>query len=105
MFTVESLRLNKFKVVFIPSNDEMFARYGFRNCRDAYSSSGQTVECIDFNKSKLDQIAAGEHEVYSSFYENLSESQMPLDTDTASESEKAPQGVEEKNSAMEPSAQ
>lgn len=82
MFTVKSLRLNKFRRIYIRKNSEYFARYGFRQCGDNFSSNGQTTDPISLSASKLDSIVNGEREILSSYHSNLKENQMPLDTDT-----------------------
>lgn len=74
----KNLRLNRFKRVYLPSNKEMYMRYGFRPCGDGYSSSGERTDAIQLNLSKLDQIRLGEYEVMNGYQQSIKESQIPL---------------------------
>lgn len=75
----KNLRLTNFERVYLPSNKEMYMRYGFRSGRDAYSSSGERTEPVVMNQSKIDMIKSGEVAAYTEYRNSQ---KMPIDTDT-----------------------
>lgn len=57
MYCPDELKLNKFKHVRIPSNDQYFARYGGVSPEDSGNYTGD--EAIPMAQTKIDAIAEG----------------------------------------------
>lgn len=67
MLIPEKLKLNRFKLVKIPSNKDFFGRVGLQSAGNASLYTGD--ESAVFDQSKIDQIAQADAE-YNKYLDN-----------------------------------
>ena len=81
MFSIipEEMRLNKLESRVIIPNKTLYLRARGLKVDSNYGKGGTA----DFTSRKLDKLVDSIKSVESSYYQNLKESQMPLDTDTS----------------------
>lgn len=73
MIVIDKLQLNKFKIVSVPRNKDLYARVGGR-----VPSQGTTGFVSEMGKDKFDILADSEAAIMQEYQEELSKKKMSL---------------------------
>lgn len=73
MIVIDDLQLNKFKVVSVPRNKDLYARVGGR-----IPTQGTTGFVSELGKDKLEVLADSEAAIMQEYEQELSKQKMPL---------------------------
>lgn len=73
MIVIDKLQLNKFKIVSVPRNKDLYARVGGR-----VPSQGTSGFVSEMGKDKFEILADSEAAIMQEYQEELSKNKMPL---------------------------
>lgn len=73
MIVIDDLQLNKFKVVSVPRNKDLYARVGGR-----IPTQGTTGFVSELGKDKFEVLADSEAAIMQEYQQELSKQKMPL---------------------------
>lgn len=73
MIVIDDLQLNKFKVVSVPRNKDLYARVGGR-----IPTQGTTGFVSELGKDKFEVLADSEAAIMQEYQQELSKQNMPL---------------------------
>lgn len=73
MIVIDKLQLNKFKIVSVPRNKDLYARVGGR-----VPSQGTSGFVSELGKDKFEILADSEAAIMHEYQEELSKNKMPL---------------------------
>lgn len=73
MIVIDDLQLNKFKVVSVPRNKDLYARVGGR-----IPTQGTTGFVSELGKDKLEVLADSEAAIMEEYQQELAKQKMPL---------------------------